>query len=150
MGPRRDRRDYCYAESKPCIDWVQRYLKNCLCNLRDYVSFRFGLLSVSLWAVAEIPQIITNFKAKSSQGVSILLLMTWILGSVGFWCFFFLIFGAFGFEKNWIFFDGLVFSDVFNLADCVLEPSTVSWFSLTFTFSILNFFLIFRTLIWFF
>ncbi|KAL9682948.1 hypothetical protein QQ045_014760 [Rhodiola kirilowii] len=79
MGLRRDR-GYCYAEAKPCTEWVLVYFKDCLCNLKDEVSFGLGLLSVTCWALAEIPQIVTNFKAKSSQGVSLMLLLTWILG----------------------------------------------------------------------
>ncbi|KAL9680739.1 hypothetical protein QQ045_012518 [Rhodiola kirilowii] len=94
MGLRRDR-GYCYAEAKPCTEWVLVYFKDCLCNLKDEVSFGLGLLSVTCWALAEIPQIVTNFKAKSSQGVSLMLLLTWILG------------------------------DLFNLAGCALEPSTL-------------------------
>ncbi|KAL9682458.1 hypothetical protein QQ045_014256 [Rhodiola kirilowii] len=85
----------CYAEAKPCIDWVQLYFNDCLCNLRDEVSFGLGIISVSFWGFAEVPQIVMNFKAKSSRGVSLLLLLTWIVG------------------------------DVFNLAGCILEPSTL-------------------------
>uniref|UniRef100_A0A7N1A727 Uncharacterized protein n=1 Tax=Kalanchoe fedtschenkoi TaxID=63787 RepID=A0A7N1A727_KALFE len=94
MGLRRDRQ-YCYAERKPCTAWAMLYFKDCLCNLRDEVSFGLGLLSVTCWAFAEVPQIVTNFRAKSSQGVSLLLLLTWILG------------------------------DAFNLVGCALEPSTL-------------------------
>ncbi|KAM7259779.1 hypothetical protein ACFE04_015520 [Oxalis oulophora] len=47
------------------------------------------------WFVAEIPQIITNFKDKSAQGLSISFLSTWIIG------------------------------DLFNLAGCMLEPATL-------------------------
>ncbi|MED6139679.1 hypothetical protein PIB30_086075, partial [Stylosanthes scabra] len=47
------------------------------------------------WGVAEIPQIITNFHTKSSHGVSLAFLFTWVAG------------------------------DIFNLVGCILEPATL-------------------------
>ncbi|EOX91194.1 hypothetical protein SCA6_012888 [Theobroma cacao] len=86
---------YCVKENKPCVRWVERHFKDCLCNLKDDFSFAFGLVSLVCWGVAEIPQIITNFKTKSSHGVSLLFLLTWVAG------------------------------DVFNLVGCLLEPATL-------------------------
>lgn len=75
---------YCVKEKKPCIGWVNRYFKDCLCNLSDEFSFAFGLVSLFCWAVAEVPQIITNFRTKSSHGVSLLFLLGWVGGLVSF------------------------------------------------------------------
>ncbi|GAB2282523.1 hypothetical protein Dimus_017064 [Dionaea muscipula] len=86
---------YCWKQGKPCVRWVDKYFNDCLCNQRDYLSFGFGLVSLVAWAVAEIPQIITNFRTKSSHGVSLFFLLTWILG------------------------------DIFNLVGCLLEPATL-------------------------
>ncbi|KAI5665835.1 hypothetical protein M9H77_15688 [Catharanthus roseus] len=86
---------YCVKEQKPCVGWVNHYLKDCLCNLKDEFSFAFGLLSLLFWAIAEIPQIVTNFRTKSSHGVSLLFLLTWVVG------------------------------DMFNLVGCLLEPATL-------------------------
>ncbi|KAL6224686.1 hypothetical protein ACLB2K_003541 [Fragaria x ananassa] len=86
---------YCVAERKPCVRWVEKYFKDCLCNLGDDFSFGFGLVSLVCWGVAEIPQIITNFQTKSSHGVSLAFLLTWVAG------------------------------DVFNLMGCLLEPATL-------------------------
>ncbi|XP_022631565.1 seven transmembrane protein 1 isoform X1 [Vigna radiata var. radiata] len=86
---------YCVKESKPCVGWVQRYLDDCLCDLKDEISFSLGFISLICWGVAEIPQIITNFRAKSSHGVSLAFLLTWVAG------------------------------DIFNLVGCVLEPATL-------------------------
>ncbi|KAL5059078.1 hypothetical protein RYX36_030682 [Vicia faba] len=63
---------------------------------RETASFALGLVSVIVWVVAEIPQIITNYKAKSTDGLSLTFLITWIIG------------------------------DLFNLFGCILEPATVS------------------------
>ncbi|XP_073311084.1 vacuolar histidine transporter YPQ3-like isoform X2 [Primulina huaijiensis] len=87
--------DYCVEEQKPCIYWVERFLNDCLCNVKDEFSFSFGLMSLVFWGVAEIPQIITNFRSKSGHGVSLLFLLTWVAG------------------------------DIFNLVGCLLEPATL-------------------------
>ncbi|XP_027091845.2 vacuolar lysine transporter YPQ1-like isoform X3 [Coffea arabica] len=86
---------YCSVGQKPCVRWVAKYFKDCLCNLKDEISFAFGIASLVCWAVAEIPQIITNFKSKSADGVSLAFISTWIVG------------------------------DVFNLVGCILEPATL-------------------------
>lgn len=84
---------YCVKENKPCVGWVLKYFSDCLCNSKDDISFFFGFISLICWGVAEIPQIFTNFRAKSSHGVSILFLLTWVAGFVYFFffSFFFLV-----------------------------------------------------------
>lgn len=59
------------------------------------MALTLGLLSVISWGVAEVPQIITNYKHKSTEGLSLAFLMTWIVG------------------------------DFFNLIGCFLEPETL-------------------------
>ncbi|KAM5550264.1 hypothetical protein ABKV19_027665 [Rosa sericea] len=71
---------YCIAEGKPYVRWVEKYFKDCLCNLRDDFSFGLGLVSLVCWGDAKIPQIITNFQTKSSHGVSLAFLLTWVAG----------------------------------------------------------------------
>ncbi|XP_006644034.1 uncharacterized protein LOC102703908 [Oryza brachyantha] len=78
-----------------CAEWAQAYLKYCLCSTRDGMALTLGLLSVISWGVAEVPQIITNYKQKSTEGLSLAFLMTWIVG------------------------------DLFNLIGCFLEPETL-------------------------
>lgn len=65
---------------KHCSEWARQYIKYCLCDVRDGVSLALGLVSVISWGVAEIPQIITNYRKKSTEGLSIAFLMTWIVG----------------------------------------------------------------------
>ncbi|GAU12983.1 hypothetical protein TSUD_191750 [Trifolium subterraneum] len=86
---------YCVNENKECVKWVETYFKDCLCNLRDDISFSLGLMSLVSWGVAEIPQIITIFRTKSSHGVSLAFLLTWVAG------------------------------DICNLVGCLLEPATL-------------------------
>ncbi|KAG7544802.1 PQ-loop repeat [Arabidopsis suecica] len=86
---------YCLKEKKTCVRWVERYFDDCLCNINDDVSFALGIASLLCWGVAEIPQIITNFRTKSSHGVSLSFLLAWVAG------------------------------DIFNLVGCLLEPATL-------------------------
>lgn len=85
----------CPVEEGECLAWAHKYLRDCVCNFRDEISLLLGLMSVFSWGVAEVPQIITNFNEKTTEGVSLAFLMTWVLG------------------------------DVFNLAGCWLEPATL-------------------------
>lgn len=62
---------------------------------RDDVALTLGMISVLSWGVAEVPQILTSYKQKSTEGLSIAFLMTWIVG------------------------------DFFNVAGCLLEPATL-------------------------
>lgn len=78
-----------------CWEWARLYINYCICSGRDQVSFLLGLMSVISWGVAEIPQIVTNYKEKSIEGLSLGFLITWIIG------------------------------DLFNLFGCVLEPATL-------------------------
>ncbi|GJN06249.1 hypothetical protein PR202_ga23958 [Eleusine coracana subsp. coracana] len=95
--------------SRHCAEWARIYLKYCLCSPKDGVALTLGLLSVISWGVAEVPQIITNYRQKSTEGLSIAFLMTWIVG------------------------------DLFNLVGCFLEPATVPWMSLLLAVCVLHF-----------
>ncbi|WVZ26043.1 hypothetical protein V8G54_004587 [Vigna mungo] len=86
---------FCVNERKVCVRWVEKYFKDCLCNMKDEISFGLGLTSLVFWGVAEIPQIITIFRTKKSHGVSLIFLLTWVAG------------------------------DICNLTGCLLEPATL-------------------------
>ncbi|KAM5550500.1 hypothetical protein ABKV19_027584 [Rosa sericea] len=83
------------ANEEHCWEWARKYLGYNLCSTKDGVSLVLGVVSVASWGVAEVPQIITNFKHKSTDGLSLAFLITWIVG------------------------------DLFNLFGCMLEPATL-------------------------
>ncbi|KAG1341801.1 hypothetical protein COCNU_05G000300 [Cocos nucifera] len=70
----------CAEEKKACVGWIDKYFKDCVCSLSGEVSFGLGLISLVCWGIAEIPQIITNFQTKSGHGVSLGLILTWVIG----------------------------------------------------------------------
>ncbi|XP_057422307.1 uncharacterized protein LOC130716126 isoform X2 [Lotus japonicus] len=86
---------YCVNERKPCVGWVETYFNDCLCTMKDDISFSLGLTSLAFWGIAEIPQIITIFRTKSNHGMSLAFLCTWVAG------------------------------DICNLVGCLLEPATL-------------------------
>ncbi|KAF7852217.1 hypothetical protein BT93_L5367 [Corymbia citriodora subsp. variegata] len=81
--------------SRHCAKWARKYMHYCLCSTKDEIALSLGVVSVITWGVAEIPQIVTNYKQKSAEGLSIAFLMTWVVG------------------------------DFFNLLGCMLEPATL-------------------------
>ncbi|XP_010508772.1 PREDICTED: uncharacterized protein LOC104785289 [Camelina sativa] len=64
-------------------------------SFREGLSLSLGVISVISWGVAEIPQIMTNYSEKSTEGLSLAFLTTWIIG------------------------------DIFNLLGCLMEPATL-------------------------
>ncbi|XP_030453265.2 probable vacuolar amino acid transporter YPQ1 [Syzygium oleosum] len=94
MGPFRNDMPLCPA-SRHCAQWARKHMQYCLCSAKDGISLSLGVVSVISWSVAEIPQIVTNYKQKSAEGLSIAFLITWVLG------------------------------DFFNLFGCMLEPATL-------------------------
>ncbi|XP_014491005.1 seven transmembrane protein 1 [Vigna radiata var. radiata] len=81
---------WCHS-NQHCLQSIKEQLS----SARESASFFLGLISVIVWVVAEIPQIITNYRTKSTEGLSLTFLVTWIIG------------------------------DVFNLLGCLLEPATL-------------------------
>ncbi|KAL4203273.1 hypothetical protein AMTRI_Chr01g103170 [Amborella trichopoda] len=81
--------------NKHCWEWARVYMKYCICDVKDWLSLILGLISVISWGVAEIPQIISNYKEKTSESLSMAFLLTWVFG------------------------------DFFNLFGCLLEPATL-------------------------
>ncbi|XP_061994092.1 uncharacterized protein LOC133712028 [Rosa rugosa] len=112
---------YCIAEGKPCVRWVEKYFKDCLCNLRDdfffNFSFSFGLVSLVCWGVAEIPKIITNFQTKLSHGISLAFLLLGLPGDAEELCIFE--------EKS-----GRASDLIGCVRDCCIHESSVDGFNL--------------------
>ncbi|KAI3742181.1 hypothetical protein L1987_59861 [Smallanthus sonchifolius] len=94
MGLFRSNLPICPA-NQHCSQWARNYMKYCLCTRMDWISLILGLVSVLSWVMAEVPQIIMNYKEKSSEGLAMGFLLTWILG------------------------------DLFNVLGCLLEPATL-------------------------
>ncbi|CAM6117924.1 unnamed protein product [Calypogeia fissa] len=84
----------CPAD-QTCSRWALSYFFDCLCNERDLISFILGITSIICWAVAEIPQILLNWRSGNVEGVSLAFIFTWMIG------------------------------DLFNLLGCWINPGTL-------------------------
>ncbi|XP_027188915.2 vacuolar histidine transporter YPQ3 [Cicer arietinum] len=82
--------DWCHS-NQHCLELTKNYMS----SGRETASYALGVVSVIIWVGAEIPQVITNYRAKSTDGLSATFLITWIIG------------------------------DLFNLFGCMLEPATL-------------------------
>ncbi|KAL4365799.1 hypothetical protein AHAS_Ahas07G0142200 [Arachis hypogaea] len=54
-------------------------------STRGTASYILGVISVIVWVIAEIPQIIINYTRKSAKGLSLTFLFTWIIGYLTSW-----------------------------------------------------------------
>ena len=65
-----------------CDSWefAAKYFGDCVCSRRDALSFTLGCVSILAWGVAELPQIVANWRNKSSEGVSLAFIATWLTG----------------------------------------------------------------------
>ena len=61
-------------------DFAARYFGDCVCSRRDALSFVLGCVSIVAWGLAELPQIIANWRNRSSEGVSLAFIATWLTG----------------------------------------------------------------------
>lgn len=50
------------------------------CSTFSFISSSFSVISCTSWIFAQLPQIITNYKLKSAEGISPLFLLLWFLG----------------------------------------------------------------------
>lgn len=79
--------------------WAAQWFGDVVCEPRDKIGFIIGLVSVALWALAEVPQLVVNYLECSSDGLSEGLLWLW------------------------------VFSDILDVAGCSLSDTVSHWYS---------------------
>ena len=68
---------YCDAGANPIIE---KYFHDCIYDTRDFVGFILGLCSLACWMVAQLPQLITNYRLQSAEALSPFFLAEWLLG----------------------------------------------------------------------
>lgn len=67
----------CRAGANPTIEKI---FHDCVYDTRDHIGFYFGLCSIACWVVAQLPQLITNYRRKSADALSPFFLAEWLLG----------------------------------------------------------------------
>lgn len=70
------------VDGYPYTEWIGRYFGDCLYTPWDHISFAFGLLSLFFYFISMMPQWISNYKRKSTDGLSLRFIMIWFLGDM--------------------------------------------------------------------
>lgn len=72
---------HCVPQSQILIA-LSTLLQRCVPSWQSLISTVLGLVSISSWLFAQIPQIIKNSKRGSAEGLSWGFLMMWLLGDI--------------------------------------------------------------------
>ncbi|OHT16701.1 PQ loop repeat family protein [Tritrichomonas foetus] len=64
------------------VQWIADIFGECISTKRDKASFILGNLSTIIWVYAQIPQIIMNFKSKTTDGLSFSFLCLLVCGDL--------------------------------------------------------------------
>jgi hypothetical protein len=59
------------ADGRRAWPWAERWFGDCLYSTSDHVSFALGLVSMAIWMVASVPQIVDNYRNGSAQAQSV-------------------------------------------------------------------------------
>jgi uncharacterized protein with PQ loop repeat len=64
------------------VQWIGTYFGDCVYSSVDVAGWALGMISVGIWIVALLPQIFQNFKSKSVEGMSLMFLLSWLVGDI--------------------------------------------------------------------
>ncbi|CAG8560177.1 14378_t:CDS:2 [Acaulospora morrowiae] len=64
------------------VRWIHTLFGACRYGSRDAISFLLGYASIACWLNAQLPQVITNYRNKSADGLSFPFLCNWLLGDI--------------------------------------------------------------------
>jgi uncharacterized protein with PQ loop repeat len=62
--------------------FIVEFFKECVYTYGDKWSFTLGVFSVAVFSFCMLPQVVKNFKSKSTEALSVALLVQWISGDV--------------------------------------------------------------------
>ncbi|KAJ6240989.1 lysosomal amino acid transporter 1 [Anaeramoeba flamelloides] len=71
-----------YKDGRQYSKWINQLFDDCIWNTKDYVSFFVGLSSILCWLIAQLPQIILNYKTKHAGSLSFYFLSEWLVGDI--------------------------------------------------------------------
>eukprot|EP00761_Pharyngomonas_kirbyi_P008399 gb/GECH01008410.1/.p1 GENE.gb/GECH01008410.1/~~gb/GECH01008410.1/.p1 ORF type:complete len:364 (+),score=80.21 gb/GECH01008410.1/:1-1092(+) len=60
--------------------WIATIFGECVYTPREKASFYIGLSSILCWLVAQVPQLIQNYRKQSATALSVLFLVEWLCG----------------------------------------------------------------------
>ena len=63
-----------------CTQWIATVFNSCVCTPLQHAGFWIGIVSIPFSLLTPFPQVITNFRRKSTEGFSFYLLLFWTFG----------------------------------------------------------------------
>ena len=73
--------DHC-DPTTPLLKSISSYSQTCIPTPLAFISTLLGTLSIISWLFAQLPQIVTNYRLKSTSGLSAFFLIEWLLGVI--------------------------------------------------------------------
>ncbi|KAF3924155.1 hypothetical protein AA313_de0206888 [Arthrobotrys entomopaga] len=70
---------YCHP-SNALLIFLSQQLETCIPTPMTFFSTTCGILSITSWLFAQLPQIVKNYQAKSAESLSFLFILIWCLG----------------------------------------------------------------------
>ncbi|KAL0087218.1 PQ loop repeat-domain-containing protein [Phycomyces blakesleeanus] len=64
----------------PYIQWIHALFGECVYGTQGATSLLLGYMSMAFWFNAQLPQLITNYRKSSAEGLSLPFLFIWLLG----------------------------------------------------------------------
>ena len=72
---------YCECEHANAYSGLIRdVFRICAYAPIEYIGFLFGVCSIALWLICQLPQIVANYRLKTSDGLSFYFLLLWAFG----------------------------------------------------------------------
>ena len=72
--------DYCVCDSDAYSGIIREVFRVCAYAPIEYIGFLSGVFSVVFWFVCQFPQILKNYRLKTSEGLSMHFLLLWATG----------------------------------------------------------------------
>ncbi|TMS33808.1 hypothetical protein L596_001502 [Steinernema carpocapsae] len=64
------------------VKWIHDVFSDCVDTTPKLCGFAIGLVSLVLWLIPLIPQLLQNYRSKRCEGLSIVFIMFWLIGDV--------------------------------------------------------------------
>ncbi|KAL9654971.1 hypothetical protein ABK040_008760 [Willaertia magna] len=93
------------------VPWIHKVFGQCIYSPLQQASFYLGLFSFLCWVIALVPQLIKNYYKREAKGLSVLLLIQWMIGDAS---------NFLGTLLSGQLFTQIVLSGYFLVMDCLL------------------------------
>jgi len=71
-----------YHEGHHFVEWIAQIFHQCVYTRVQVASFCLGLCSIGFWLFAQLPQIIKTYMSGSVESLSMMFLLTWLVGDI--------------------------------------------------------------------